>query len=119
MELEQEQEREQEQEHDRRGAILEQVRQLRKDLHTHTLDEMPVIKRVEVMLQELGTPDQVRERRIFIEAFIDRERDRKRLRTAMIEKGLLLALVAFLVFVGQAVWHEIVAGIRLLLGLSK
>lgn len=104
---------------ERRGVIIEQIRELRKELHEHILAEMPIIQKMQVMFQELGTPDQVRERRIFIELFITKELSRQKLRTALIEKGLLVAGIAVLVFIGQSVWHEVVAAIKVLIGVHK
>ena len=98
---------------ERRDLLYAEVVALRRELTNHIAEEMPAIRTI---MQELGTPDQVRERRIFIEILIDRERDRKALRTAVIEKGLLLALVAILVFVGQALWHEFVQAVKMMAG---
>ena len=98
---------------ERRDLLYQEVVALRKDLQNHINEEMPAIR---TMIQELGTPEQVRERRIFIEILIDRERVKMKLKTAIIEKGLLLALVALLIFVGQAVLHELVAALRTMMG---
>lgn len=98
---------------ERRAGLHEQVRAMRRELRDHVAEEMPAVR---VMMQELGTPEQVRERRIFIELLIDRERDRRKLRIAMIEKGLLVAIVALLIFIGTAIWHEIGAALKLMLG---
>ena len=100
---------------ERRDRLFEEVKLLRSELKEHVSEEMPAIR---TMLQELGTPEQVRERRIFIEILISREVNRAKLRTALIEKGLLLAIVALLVFIGQAILHELIAAIKLMLGKS-
>ena len=100
---------------ERRAVFEEQIRELRKELRQHTEEEMPAIR---VMLQELGTPEQVRERRIFVELFIVKEQERAKLRTAIIEKGLLVAIVALLAFMGQAVWHELAAAFKMMLGVK-
>lgn len=42
----------------------------------------------------------------FLAAQLERERARAKLREAIIEKGLLVAIIAVLGFIGQAVWHE-------------
>ena len=98
---------------ERRDGLYREVVALREDLRNHIAEEMPAIRE---MMQELGSPDQVRERRIFIEILILREAARAKLRTALIEKGLLLALVALIVFVASAIWHELGAAIKLMLG---
>ena len=98
---------------ERRDGLYREVVALRKDLRNHIAEEMPVIRK---MMQELGSTDQVRERRIFIEILILREAARAKLRTALIEKGLLLALLAFITFVAVAIWHELGAAIKLMLG---
>lgn len=98
---------------ERRAELHEQVRAIRRELKEHVDEEMPALR---VMMQELGTPEQVRERRIFIEILIDRERDHRKLRTAIIEKGLLVAILAMLVFIGAAIWHEIGAALKLMFG---
>ena len=97
---------------ERRDLLYAEVVALRKDLQTHINEEMPAIR---TMMQELGTPEQIRERRIFIEILITREQVRMKLKTAIIEKGLLVAIVALLVFVGQAVVHELVAALKLMM----
>src|SRR3990167_7045753 len=98
---------------ERRDGLYREVVALREDLRNHIAEEMPAIRE---MMQELGSPDQIRERRIFIEILILREAARVKLRTALIEKGLLLALVALIVFVASAIWHELGAAIKLMLG---
>ena len=98
---------------ERRDGLYREVIALREDLRNHIAEEMPVIRK---MMQELGSTDQVRERRIFIEILILREAARAKLRTALIEKGLLLALLAFITFVAVAIWHELGAAIKLMLG---
>ena len=100
---------------ERRDALRADVAAMRQELRAHVAEEMPAIRS---LIQELGSPDQVRERRIFIEILIDRERDRRRLRTAIIEKGLLLAIVAVLVFIGQAIINELTAALKVMLGKS-
>lgn len=86
---------------------------MRRELRANVAEEMPAMR---AMMQELGSPEEVRERRIFIEILIDRERDRRKLRTATIEKSLLVAILALLVFIGTAIWHELIAAIKLMLG---
>lgn len=96
---------------ERRANLHEQVRAMRRELNLHVAEEMPILRS---MLQELGTSEQVRQRRVFIELLIDRERDRKKLRTAIIEKSLLFAILALLVFIGTAIWHELGTAIKLM-----
>ena len=98
---------------ERRDALHEEIVNMRRELHEHIEDEMPLMR---AMLQELGSPDQVRERRVFIELMISEAQDRRKLRIALTEKGLLVALVALIVFVGTAVWNEILAAIKLMIG---
>ena len=98
---------------ERRDALRAEVAAMRQELREHIAEEMPALQ---ALIQELGSPEQVRERRIFIEILIDRERDHRKLRTAVIEKGLLLALVAVLVFVGQAIVHELTLALKVMLG---
>ena len=100
---------------ERRDALRADVAAMRQELREHVAEEMPAIRS---LIQELGSPEQVRERRIFIEILIDRERDRRKLRTAIIEKGLLLAIVAILVFIGQAIVHELTLALKVMLGKS-
>lgn len=97
---------------ERRDGLRQEIAAMRKELKDHVEEEMPVIR---AMMQELGTSEQVRERRIFIEDLVERSIARRKLRTAIIEKGLLVALVALLVFVGQAVYHEVGDAVRLML----
>ena len=98
---------------ERRDPLYREVRAMRDELKAHIGEEMPAIR---TMMQELGSPEQVRERRIFIELLIERERLRIKLKTALIEKGLLLAFVALAGFVAVAVWHEISAAVKLMFG---
>ena len=98
---------------ERRDLLYAEVVALRSELKEHMTEEMPVLR---ALMQELGTSDQIRERRIFIEILIEREKARMKLKTAIIQKGLLLALVALAIFIGQAVWHELTAAIKLMLG---
>ena len=98
---------------ERRDALYAEVVALRRELKDHISEEMPAIRS---MTQELGTLEQIRERRIFIEILIVRERMRMKLKTAIIEKGLLLALVALVVFIMQATWHELVAVAKMMSG---
>ena len=104
-----------EEQQERRDPLRREVAEMRELLQRHVDEEMPAVR---AMMQELGKPEEVRERRIFIDLMLDRERDRKRLRTAIIEKGLLAALIAVALFVGSAVWHELIAAIKLMLGKS-
>jgi len=101
---------------ERRDALQQEVSSLRgelkeyrDELKEHVKEEMALLTPV---IQELGTLEQIRERRIFIETWIRREQDRAKLRTAIIEKGLMIALAAIIVFSAQAVWHELVAAIK-------
>ena len=98
---------------ERRDALYAEVVALRKELQDHIAAEMPAIT---AMMQELGTLEQIRERRTFIELLIERERIRLKLKTAIIEKGLLAALVALIIFVAQSVGHELAAAFRLMMG---
>lgn len=98
---------------ERRDGLRADMAAMRRELKAHIDEEMPLMRS---MLQELGSPDQVRERRVFIEIWIRREQRRDQLRTAIIEKGLLLAVLALFVWVGQAIWNELGAALRLLLG---
>lgn len=98
---------------ERRDALRAEISAMRAELKEHVDEEMPALR---AMMQELGSPEQVRERRIFIELLIDRERDRRKLRVAIIEKGLLAAILALLIFTGQAIWHELTAAMKLMLG---
>ena len=100
---------------ERRDALRAEVAATQRELREHVAEEMSALRS---LIQELGSPEQVRERRIFIEILIDRERDHRKLRTAIIEKGLLLALVAVLVFVGQAIINELTAALKVMLGKS-
>ena len=97
---------------DRRADLLDQVRALRKELREHVKEEMPAIRSI---VYELGTPEQIRERRVFIEILLDRERDRRQLRFAIMKHGLVLAMVAIMVFVLRATWVEIGEALRSLL----
>ena len=98
---------------ERRDLLYAEVVALRSELKEHMTEEMPVLR---ALMQELGTSEQIRERRIFIEILIEREKVRMKLRAAIIQKGLLLALVALAIFIGQAVWHELIASIKIMFG---
>lgn len=98
---------------ERRDALRIELSAMRQELRDHVTEEMPALR---AMMQELGSPEQVRERRIFIEILIDRDRDGRKLRTALIEKGLLVSLVALIAFIVTAIWHEIGAAIKLMIG---
>lgn len=87
-------------------ALRHEVSDARYELREHIREEMPPLR---AMLQELGDPEDVRARRVFVEAWIEREKDRAALRKAIIEKGLLMALVAVLSFVAIAIGHELAA----------
>ena len=102
---------EHEEPYERRDALRIEVAAMRTELKAHVDEEMPALR---TMMQELGTSEQVRERRIFIELMINRERDRRKLRIALIEKGLLLAMLAVLVFIAQAVWREVAEAMKLM-----
>lgn len=97
---------------ERRDALRVELSEMRQDLRDHVAEEMPLIR----IVSELGTADQVRERRAFVESWIKREEARTRLRTAIIEKGLLVAVLAVIAFVVQAVWHELVLAVKLMTG---
>ena len=98
---------------ERRAELLDQIRGLRKELRDHIAEEMPVIRAI---IYELGTAEQIRERRVFIELLLDRERDRRKLRFAIIKHGTVLALVAVTVFVLRATWNEIGEVLKSMIG---
>lgn len=97
---------------ERRDAVYEEIRELRRELNDHISEEMPMVRTI---MTELGSPEQVRQRRIFIEAWIERERERAKLRRAVIEKGVIVALAAVVAFVLTAIYHELISVLRDLL----
>ena len=80
--------------------LNEEIRKLRVELHENIAPLLATVR-------ELGLPEQVRARVQFIELLIEREKDRTKLRRAIIEKSLIGAVWALLVFLAVAVWNEI------------
>lgn len=98
---------------ERRDALREEIASMRKELRAHIEEEMPPVRS---MMQELGEPEEVRSRRIFVEMLIKREMKRDELHRALIEKGLLIAIGYLIYFIGNAFWHEIAAVIKQAIG---
>jgi hypothetical protein len=65
-------------------------------------------ERLLTVLESLGSAEDVRARLVFINGMIRREERRDKLRTAVIEKSLIVAVIAALGFVLSSAWDTIV-----------
>lgn len=92
--------------------LAREVSALRQELREHTARESAALEKIAEVIHELGTPDQIRIRRIFVEMMIDRETTRMAMRRKIIESGTVWALIAVGTFFAIAAWNEIVDLIR-------
>ena len=77
-------------------------------LDSHVAKEEPVLQAAQTLIDEHGTKEDVKARINFINAWMERERDRAELRKAVIKHGTLLAMTAIVIFIFRAVWSDIV-----------
>ena len=80
-----------------------EIKEVRVILEKHIEDESPWLN----VVHELGTAERVRAQVQFVEMLIEREKDRVKLRRAVIEKSTIGALWAVLIFVAVAIFNEI------------
>ena len=93
---------------DNADIILEKISDVHREVIAHILEEKPVLELIKSMSKELGTEEQVRARRIFIEQWMEREKDRADLRKAIIKHGTIIALAAIAIFFLKSAWIVIV-----------
>lgn len=96
-------------ERERRDGLRSDVQELTARFNEHIENEKTALGIVNRTMQELGDHDEVRTRRIFIEAWIAREEKRNALIRAVIEKSTVVAVAAIVVFVAKAVWAAMVS----------
>lgn len=81
-------------------------------LEEHIKDEQPVLHSAQHLIDQHGDRDEVTARIQFINGWMEREKDRKALRKAIIEKTLVGAIWALLLYLAIAVRHDLVDWIQ-------
>jgi len=88
---------------DYRRKSDEEIRSLRAEFTAHVDEERPIL----LVAKQLGTAEQVKARVTFIDSWIEREKDYAKLRKAIIEKTVVGAIWAVILFVAVSLGHEI------------
>lgn len=90
----------------RHEDLMMVVQGIASKLDTHINRETPVIEAARRLLDEHGEPDETRARIMFVNEWMERAKDRRALRKAIIEKTTIGAIWAILVYVAYAVGHD-------------
>ena len=95
-------------------AIYREVLEMRAELSAHIRvfsdhveGEASAMAAYQEWMLMAGPREAIRARLQFVEAWMEREKDRKALRRAVIEKSTIVALCAVLAYVGQLAWNDI------------
>lgn len=87
--------------------LMREITAMRTEFRDHAAVAVPVLERASVLLATHGDDELVRKRIAFINSWMEREADYKLLRRAVIEKTIIAALWAILVFMAIAIGSEI------------
>jgi hypothetical protein len=87
--------------------LLREITAMRAELQEHIATETPLLTNAVVALDALGNIEVIRVRVAFINMLIERENDRKVLRKAIIEKTVVGAVWAVLIYTVFAIGHDI------------
>ena len=87
--------------------LMRELVEMRTELRLHIQVEEPVLVQARALLEVHGSDELVRKRIAFINSWMEREQDYKQLRRAIIEKSLIVAILAIATFVIGAIGLEV------------
>ena len=91
-------------------TVLREITEMRVELRMHIKqhdESIAWMDRIKALVDAHGDTEIVRARIEFVNLLLEREEEHKRLRRAVIEKGLLVAIGAALFFLATALGHEL------------
>ena len=92
--------------------LMREMRAMREDLQEHIETEEPVLMEARALIAAHGASALVAPRVQFINAWMEREADRKALRRAIIEKTTVAAIWAVLIYLAVMVREDLLVVIR-------
>ena len=92
--------------------LMHAIQEIHKKLDKHIEDEEPVLDSAKILIATHGTDEMIRSRINFVNEWMERERDRKALRRAIIEKTFTGAIWALLIYLAIVIRHDLLDIVR-------